>query len=123
MLDDAIELIGRELERLGIGRGPQHTECGVMRGFLLVFTLHFGQEHPSGDNGSSPDKVEAFLHRPRSFRARRSADFALLGVGKSRSLAGASVDQLGRQHRKGGARRADRAEREREGSRRGMPLV
>src|SRR5205807_4282953 len=36
-------------------------ERGLMRGFLLVFALHFGPEHPSGDSWFAPDKAKHFF--------------------------------------------------------------
>lgn len=32
-----------------------------MRGFLLVFTLHFSDEHPGGDKWFAPDKAKHFF--------------------------------------------------------------
>ena len=61
-----------------------------MRGFLLMFTLHFGQEHPAGDKWFSPDKAKHFFMaafvQSASFGGLRA-----VGVGRSGSLAGASA--------------------------------
>jgi uncharacterized protein YfiM (DUF2279 family) len=65
-----------------------------MRGILLVFTLHFGQEHPSGDRWFAPDKAKHFFMaafvQSASFGALRT-----VGAGRSWSLAGASVVTAG----------------------------
>jgi uncharacterized protein YfiM (DUF2279 family) len=65
-----------------------------MRGFLLMFTLHFGQEHPTGDKWFSADKAKHFFMaafvQSASFGGLRAA-----GVGRSLSLAGASVVSSG----------------------------
>jgi len=65
-----------------------------MRGFLLMFTLHFGQEHPNGDNWFSADKAKHFF----TAAFVQSATFGGLravGAGRSASLAGASVVSAG----------------------------
>ena len=65
-----------------------------MRGFLLVFTLHLGQEHPAGDKWLSSDKVKHFFMaafvQSGSFGVLR-----LVGVERSGSLVGASVVSSG----------------------------
>jgi uncharacterized protein YfiM (DUF2279 family) len=65
-----------------------------MRGFLLMFTLHFGEEHPTGDRWFSSDKAKHFFTaafvQSASFGGLRT-----IGVGKSWSLAGASLISSG----------------------------
>jgi uncharacterized protein YfiM (DUF2279 family) len=61
-----------------------------MRGFLLMFTLHLGEEHPRGDRWFSPDKAKHFF----TAAFVQSASFGGLravGFGRSGSLAGATV--------------------------------
>jgi uncharacterized protein YfiM (DUF2279 family) len=65
-----------------------------MRGFLLMFTLHFGEEHPKGDRWFSSDKAKHFF----TAAFIQSASFGGLravGVGKSWSLTGASFISAG----------------------------
>jgi len=66
-----------------------------MRGFLLMFTLHFGrEEHPKGDNWFSADKAKHFF----TAAFVQSASFGGLravGADRSVSLAGASVVSAG----------------------------
>ncbi len=61
-----------------------------MRGLMLLFTLHFGDEHPSGDRWLAPDKVKHFFVaafvQSASFGGMRAA-----GMSKSSSLAGATA--------------------------------
>jgi uncharacterized protein YfiM (DUF2279 family) len=61
-----------------------------MRGFLLVFTLNFGQEHPAGDKWFSADKAKHFFTaafvQSASFGGLRA-----IGVSRPLSLAGASA--------------------------------
>ena len=61
-----------------------------MRGLLLVFSLHFGDEHPGGDRWFSADKAKhcftAAFVQSASYGGIRS-----LGVSHRSSLAGASV--------------------------------
>jgi uncharacterized protein YfiM (DUF2279 family) len=65
-----------------------------MRGFLLMFSLHFGQEHPKGDTWFSADKAKHFFTaafvQSASFGGLRA-----IGAGRSASLAGASVVSAG----------------------------
>ena len=65
-----------------------------MRGFLFMFTLHFGQEHPAGDKWFSADKAKHFFTaafvQTASFGGLRA-----VGVGRSASLAGASAVSAG----------------------------
>ena len=65
-----------------------------MRGFLLMFTLHFGQEHPTGDKWFAPDKAKHFFMaafvQSASFGGLRA-----VGVGRSGSLVGASAVSSG----------------------------
>ena len=63
LLDAALRLIGDELVRLKVvnGDGPTDAERGVMRGFILLFTLHFHDEHPGGDRWLSSDKAKHFF--------------------------------------------------------------
>lgn len=61
-----------------------------MRGLALMFALHFGQEHPSGDRWFAADKAKHFftaaLVQSMSFSALRT-----VGVSRTGSLIGASV--------------------------------
>ena len=61
-----------------------------MRGFLLLFSLHFGDEHPKGDKWLAADKAKHFFTaafvQSASYGALRAT-----GAGKSWSLAGAGV--------------------------------
>jgi uncharacterized protein YfiM (DUF2279 family) len=62
----------------------------VIRGFLLVFSLRFGDEHPRGDHWFLSDKAKHFF----TAAFVQSASFGGLrtvGVGRSWSLTGASV--------------------------------
>ena len=65
-----------------------------MRGFLLVFALHLGQEHPAGDKWFSSDKVKHFFMaafvQSGSFGALR-----LAGADRSWSLGGAGLISSG----------------------------
>ena len=61
-----------------------------MRVLALLFTLHFGDEHPGGDRWFAPDKAKHFFMaafvQSASFSALRST-----GVRWSGSIAGASA--------------------------------
>jgi uncharacterized protein YfiM (DUF2279 family) len=61
-----------------------------MHALLLVFTLHFGDDHSAGDRWFAPDKAKHFFMaafvQNVSFGGLRS-----VGVGRSWSLAGASA--------------------------------
>jgi uncharacterized protein YfiM (DUF2279 family) len=61
-----------------------------MRTLALLFTLHFGDEHPGGDRWFSPDKAKHFFMaafvQSTSFSALRSTRLSWNG-----SLAGASA--------------------------------
>jgi uncharacterized protein YfiM (DUF2279 family) len=61
-----------------------------MRGLVLLFTLHFGDEHPGGDRWFAPDKMKHFFMaafvQSASFSALRAAKMS-----KSSSLATASA--------------------------------
>lgn len=61
-----------------------------MRGFLLVFSLHFHDEHPRGDRWFSPDKAKHFFTaafvQSASYGGLRS-----LGVSHRSSLTGATA--------------------------------
>jgi len=65
-----------------------------MRGFLLLFSLHFGDEHPKGDTWFSADKAKHFFTaafvQSASFGGLRA-----LGAGRSWSLTGATVVSSG----------------------------
>jgi len=65
-----------------------------MRGVVLLFTLHFGQEHPRGDRWFAPDKAKHFFAaafaQTISFSAIRAT-----GAGRGVSLAGATVVSAG----------------------------
>ncbi|MGH7634684.1 MAG: hypothetical protein ACRENC_13200, partial [Gemmatimonadaceae bacterium] len=65
-------------------------ECGVMRGLMLVFALHFGPEHPGGDSWFSADKAKHFF--TASFVQTLSyGGFRTTGMSPNASLAGATV--------------------------------
>jgi putative lipoprotein len=61
-----------------------------MRGLVLVFALHLGQEHPRGDSWFGADKAKHFFMaafvQSLSFGALRSA-----GLSRNASLTGATV--------------------------------
>jgi putative lipoprotein len=61
-----------------------------MRALALLFTLHFGDEHPSGDRWFAPDKAKHFFMsafiQSASFSALR-----LTGARWTGSIAGASA--------------------------------
>jgi len=61
-----------------------------MRALALLFTLHFGDEHPGGDRWFSPDKAKHFFMaafvQSASFSALRST-----GVRWNGSIAGATA--------------------------------
>jgi len=61
-----------------------------MRGFVLLFTLHFGQEHPVGDRWFAADKAKHFftaaLAQSMSFSALRA-----VGLSRNGALVGATV--------------------------------
>ena len=61
-----------------------------MRGFLLVFSLHFHEEHPRGDGWFSADKAKHFFTaafvQSASYGSIRS-----LGVSHRSSLVGATA--------------------------------
>jgi uncharacterized protein YfiM (DUF2279 family) len=65
-----------------------------MHHLLFAFTLHLGQEHPSGDRWFSADKAKHFFTaafvQSASFGGLRA-----LGAGRSWSFAGASVVSSG----------------------------
>ena len=65
-----------------------------MRGFLLVFTLHFGQEHRAGDKWFSSDKVKHFF-MAAFVQSGSFGGLRLVGVERSGSLVGASVVSSG----------------------------
>jgi len=62
----------------------------MMRGLALLFTLHFGDEHPGGDRWFAADKMKHFFVaafvQSTSFSGLRAA-----GISKSSSLAGATA--------------------------------
>jgi uncharacterized protein YfiM (DUF2279 family) len=61
-----------------------------MRGLMLVFALHLGQDHPHGDSWFAADKVKHFFTaafvQSLSFGSLRSA-----GLSYDAALAGATV--------------------------------
>ena len=86
-----------------------------MRGLVLMFTLHFGDEHPSGDRWFAPDKAKHFF----TAAFVQSASFSGLravGAGRPRVADRGDGGHVGRQHRKGDLRSAVRRDRERQGS-------
>ena len=62
----------------------------MMRGLALLFTLHFGDEHPGGDRWFAADKMKHFFMaafvQSASFSGMRA-----VGMSKSSSLAGATA--------------------------------
>ena len=66
----------------------------MMRGLVLVFALHLGQDHPRGDSWFAADKVKHFFTaafvQSLSFGTLRSA-----GLSYDASLAGATVASTG----------------------------
>jgi len=65
-----------------------------MRGILLMFTLHFGEEHPGGDRWFSPDKAKHFF-MAAFVQSASFGGFRAIGVGRSWSLAGATAVTTG----------------------------
>ena len=65
-----------------------------MRGFLLVFTLHFGQEHAAGDKWFSSDKVKHFF-MAAFVQSGAFGGLRLAGAERSASLIGASIVSSG----------------------------
>ena len=61
-----------------------------MRGFLLMFTLHFGQEHPKGDTWFSADKAKHFF-TAAFVQSAAFGGLRAVGASRSASLAGAST--------------------------------
>ena len=61
-----------------------------MRGFLLVFSLHFHDEHPGGDRWFSADKAKHFF-TAAFVQSASYGGLRYLGASRSASLAGASV--------------------------------
>ena len=61
----------------------------MMRGFALLFTLHFGDEHAAGDRWLSARQGEAFLHGGVR-QSGRSAPSRVAGVARSGALVGAT---------------------------------
>ena len=65
-----------------------------MRGLVLLFTLHFGDEHPGGDRWLAADKMKHFFVaafvQSASFSGLRAT-----GMSKSSSLAGATAFTAG----------------------------
>lgn len=61
-----------------------------MRGFALLFVLHFGDDHPKGDRWLSADKAKHFV-TAAFVQSVAFSGFRVVGVGRTRSLVGASV--------------------------------
>ena len=61
-----------------------------MRGFLLVFSLHFHDEHPSGDKWFSADKAKHFF-TAAFVQSASYGGLRYLGASPNSSLLGASV--------------------------------
>jgi len=61
-----------------------------MRGFLLVFSLHFHDEHAGGDKWFSADKAKHFF-TAAFVQSASYGGLHYLGVGRRSSLLGASV--------------------------------
>ena len=60
-----------------------------MRGLLLVFSLHFGEEHPRGDRWFSADKAKHFF-TAAFVQSASYGGLRYLGTDRSWSLAGAT---------------------------------
>ena len=79
-----------------------------MRGLALMFTLHFGQEHPGGDRWFSADKAKHFFAaafvQSASFSTLRAAGASRTGalVGATLITAGVSVGKEAYDKRSGG---------------------
>ena len=61
-----------------------------MRGFLLVFSLHFHDEHPGGDKWFSADKAKHFF-TAAFVQSASYGGLRYLGASQTSSLAGASI--------------------------------
>ena len=61
-----------------------------MRGFLLVFSLHFHDEHAGGDRWFSGDKAKHFF-TAAFVQSASYGGLRYLGAGRTPSLVGASV--------------------------------
>ena len=61
-----------------------------MRGFLLVFSLHFSDEHRGGDRWFSADKAKHFF-TAAFVQSMSYGSLRYLGASPSSSLVGASV--------------------------------
>jgi uncharacterized protein YfiM (DUF2279 family) len=61
-----------------------------VRGFLLVFSLHFHDEHPGGDRWFSSDKAKHFF-TAAFVQSASYGGLRYLGVGRNSSLAGATA--------------------------------
>lgn len=61
-----------------------------MRGFLLVFSLHFNDEHPRGDRWFSADKAKHFF-TAAFVQSASYGGLRYLGASQSSSLVGASI--------------------------------
>ena len=105
----------RELARLGIDRRTD-AERGLMRGLVLLFTLHLGDDHPERRPLVQRGQGEAFCDG--GVRADRCAFSGLrvVGVGRTGSLVGRDGRHVGGQCRKGDSGPARRRELQREGS-------
>lgn len=61
-----------------------------MRGLVLLFTLHFGDDHPSGDRWFSADKAKHFA-TAAFVQSVAFSGFRVVGVARTGSLIGATV--------------------------------
>ena len=61
-----------------------------MRGFLLVFSLHFHDEHPGGDKWLSADKAKHFF-TAAFVQSASYGGLRYLGANQPSSLVGASI--------------------------------
>ena len=61
-----------------------------MRGFLLVFSLHFHDEHPGGDKWLSADKAKHFF-TAAFVQSASYGGLRYLGANQTSSLVGASI--------------------------------
>lgn len=61
-----------------------------MFGFALLFTLHFGDDHPKGDRWLSADKAKHFA-TAAFVQSVAFSGFRVVGVGRTGALVGATA--------------------------------
>jgi uncharacterized protein YfiM (DUF2279 family) len=62
----------------------------MMRGLVLMFTLHFGDDHPNGDRWWSADKAKHFA-TAAFVQSVAFSGLRVVGVGQTGALVGATV--------------------------------